>query len=235
VVASQNGWRANDISVTSVRVIPGTSRSVRVRSDAPGTLLLEVAAAFHRWVEPIDAGQLDDWGYAERPIRGDTVLSNHASGTAIDLNALKHGLGTDPLASFTPAQVNTIHRILAAAGGVVRWGGDYVGRRDPMHFEVNDGKTLADCERALASLRAWPDTDPVPPPPGVTLTYGMHHPDIRRLQSILTTRYPAYAHWTPITDYFGDQTLAAVKEFQRRSGLVPDGIVGARTRAALGM
>ena len=231
MVASQNGWRANDPSVVASRLIPGTSRSVRVRIDAPGALLLEVAAAFDRLVEPLDEGQLDDWGYAERPIRGGEELSNHASGTAIDLNALRHGLGTDPLASFTPAQIDTIHRILAATGGVVRWGGDYVGRKDPMHFEINDGMDLADCERGLAGLRKWVAAAP----PVLTLRYGMRHPDVLRLQSILTTRYPLYAHWSPVTDYFGDKTLAAVKEFQRRSGLAVDGVVGAMTRKALGM
>jgi HK97 family phage portal protein len=41
----------------------------------------------------------DDWGYAERPIRGSTVVSNHASGTAIDLNATCWTLGQ-------PASVN---------------------------------------------------------------------------------------------------------------------------------
>ena len=70
MVASQNGWRANDPSVIASRLIPGTQRSVRVRFDTPGTLLLEVAAAFDRLVEPIDEWQLDDWCYAERPIRG---------------------------------------------------------------------------------------------------------------------------------------------------------------------
>jgi hypothetical protein len=230
MVASANGWKANDITVTSVRQIPGTNRSVRLRSDAPGTLLLEVAAAFHRWVEPLDQGQLDDWGYAERPIRGGVQLSNHASGTAIDINALRHPMGTDPLANFTAQQVDVCHQIVAATRDVVRWGGDYVGRKDGMHWEINDGRTMSDCERALGALRAWPG-----PAVATTLRHGMHHPDVLRLQSILTTRYPAYASWSPLTDFFGDQTLAAVKEFQRRSGLVVDGIVGPATRRALGM
>jgi hypothetical protein len=65
------------------------------------------------------------------------------------------------------------------------------------------------------------------------LQKGSRGPAVRRLQEILTSRYPAYARWSPVTEYFGDQTRAAVIEFQRRSGLTPDGIVGPKTRAAL--
>lgn len=85
------------------------------------------------------------------------------------------------------------------------------------------------------NVRRWTLDVPAPVVAPLTLRLGMHHPDVRRLQQILTTRYPAYAKWSPITDYFGDKTLAAVKEFQRRSGLVADGVVGPLTRKALGM
>jgi len=97
-----------------------------------------------------------------------------------------------------------------------------------VHLSVMDNPTCDD-------TRAWTLAAPVTPPAPLTLRYGMHHPDVLRLQSILTTQYPLYAHWSPITDYFGDKTLAAVKEFQRRSGLAVDGVVGAMTRKALGM
>lgn len=73
------------------------------------------------------------------------------------------------------------------------------------------------------------------PTSGAVLRKGDSGPEVLRLQTILTTRYPAYAHWSPLTDFFGDQTDAAVREFQRRSGLVPDGIVGPLTRKALGL
>jgi len=136
MAVSQNGYSANDINATSTRQIPGTSRKVRVRKGPAGDLLLWVAAQFDARVEDIDPGQLDDWGYAERPIRGGTQLSNHSSGTAIDLNATRHPLGTPPLASFSATQVATIRAIIRATNGCVRWGGDYSGRTDPMHFEI---------------------------------------------------------------------------------------------------
>ena len=152
MVASQNGWVANDRSKVASQLVPGTTVKLTVRTDDPGLLLLEVASAFDRLVENIDngRGELDDWGYAERPIRGGTALSNHASGTAIDLNAPAHWLGA--VGTFNPGQVRTIHQILAVTNHTVRWGGDYVGRKDEMHFEINDGRTMADCERALAAM-----------------------------------------------------------------------------------
>lgn len=133
---SQNGYSANDITLTAVRTIPGTNRKIRLRTGPAGDLLLWVLGQFDVLVEDIDAGQLDDWGYAERPIRGGTELSNHASGTAADVNAVRHPLGTDPVATFSKAQISTVRAIVARTEGCVRWGGDYVGRKDPMHFEI---------------------------------------------------------------------------------------------------
>lgn len=154
MVVSQNGWPANDPTAVSSRPVPGTDVKLTVRKGAAGDLLLFVAGLFDTHVEDIDnaRGGLDDWGYAERPIRGGVELSNHASGTAIDLNATRHPLGTEPTATFGTAQIATIRAIVASTIGVVRWGGDYTGRKDPMHFELADGTTEAECAAALAIL-----------------------------------------------------------------------------------
>lgn len=150
---SQNGWPANRRDLVSSRVVPGTTVRLTVRNGAAGDLLLEVASLFDRLVQDIDA-VADDWGYAERPIRGSATISNHASGTAIDLNATRWALGSDPSVNLNGAQIDTVHRIVGATGAVVRWGGDYTGRKDPMHFEINDNRSEADCVRALDQLRA---------------------------------------------------------------------------------
>lgn len=136
---SQNGYSANDISMTSVALIPGTTRKIRLRNGAPGWMLRDFAAWFDKNIESIDNDtEFDDWGYAERTIRGDsTTLSNHASGTAEDLNATQHPLGTSVLSTFTQAQVDKIHARLRRYEGCIRWGGDYSGRKDSMHFEIN--------------------------------------------------------------------------------------------------
>jgi hypothetical protein len=53
----------------------------------------------------------------------------------VDINATRHPLGKP--GTFNAAQVARIHRILADVDHVVRWGGDYTGRKDEMHFEIN--------------------------------------------------------------------------------------------------
>jgi len=156
VVRSQNGWKANDRSVISTRTVRGTHVRLAVRNGPAGDLLLEIAALFDLMVQDLDQpGPADEWGYAERPIRGTTdTVSNHASGTAIDLNATRWPLGSQPGVNLSGRQIATVRDIVAITGGVVRWGGDYQGRKDPMHFEIADNRTEAECARALAALRA---------------------------------------------------------------------------------
>jgi hypothetical protein len=160
MVVSQNGYTANDPSKVSSRVVPGTTRRLTVRNGPAGDLLLWVAGQFDKLVEDIEQGILDDWGYAERPIRGGTELSNHASGTAIDLNATSHPLATDPAANFSRAEIDTIHAILARTRGCVRWGGDYTGRKDGMHFEIV--RDEAACAAALTALTSGEEDDVTP-------------------------------------------------------------------------
>lgn len=154
---SQNGYWANRQDLLKTYTVPGSSVRLRLREGAPGEILVYLAERYHREVEPLDPpGAIpDNWSYAEREIRGSTTtLSNHASGTAIDLRATRHPLGVR--GTFTPAQVRAIRRILADLDGCVRWGGDYTGRADEMHFEIDDDPDT--CARVAARLRA-PDPD----------------------------------------------------------------------------
>jgi uncharacterized protein YukE len=133
---SQNGWPVNPPLVT--RDVPGTNVRLRVAEGPAGDVLIHVAGQVSSRVENIsmdsDAGERDDWAYAHRNVRGSEAVSNHASGTAIDLNATRHVLGVRD--TFTPAQTQEIRNIMAEYDGVVRWGGDYRGRADEMHFEI---------------------------------------------------------------------------------------------------
>lgn len=144
MAVSQNGLLANDRSLIHTLTVPGTTVRLPVRKGPVGDLLVWAAARWHREVEPLIPGTC--WAYAERTIRGSaTVLSNHASGSAIDLNAPKHPLGVPASRNLSPAQIDRVHRIIDDAQGCLRWGGDYDNparggvkgsRPDPMHIEV---------------------------------------------------------------------------------------------------
>src|SRR5690606_4865988 len=117
-------------------IIPGTGRHLYARDGSAGFLLAFLALWFHERIEALDGGVWDEWGWAYRPIRGAAGgFSNHASGTAVDLNATLHPLGRR--GTFARARdYLRIRRRLALMGGVLRWGGDYAGRADEMHFEL---------------------------------------------------------------------------------------------------
>ena len=136
MLTSYNGWPASkdqaEIGVRSY-LVPGTQRKLRCAS-AVAPLLIGFAAEFHSLIEPIDDDTYDDWGWAFRDVRGvPGKLSNHASGSAIDLNATKHPLGA--VSTFDAAKVPML-RALAKKYGLT-WGGDYKNRKDEMHFEIS--------------------------------------------------------------------------------------------------
>lgn len=141
MATSQNGYMANNANMTTLYTV-GKGRTIRLTKGAPGQMLADFADWFDKNIEDIDAGQLDDWGYAERDIRGSDEVSNHASGTAMDLNATRHPLGAS--GTFTPVQTAKIRTKLKHYQGCIRWGGDYQNRKDEMHFEINrDRDTVA--------------------------------------------------------------------------------------------
>ena len=144
---SQNGWKASkDPAEIHIKSVPIEGTDIKIRCQATaGRILAAFAAEFHAQVEPIDKGGLDDWGYAYRNVRGQTDdLSNHSSGTAIDLNASKHPLGKEN--TFTPEQRKTLDMLCKKYH--LRGGYTYRTRKDDMHFEIMDNpaevKALAD-------------------------------------------------------------------------------------------
>lgn len=85
-----------------------------------------------------------------------------------------------------------------------------------------------------------------PPPPASSgpreLKQGDNGDDVGRLQSFLRSNFPIYRNFVnvkrgqliSVDKDFGPQTKAWVIEFQRRTGLARDGIVGPNTRERLG-
>lgn len=167
MATSQNGWPAlaGDSTKLHTWVIPGKGDDtlIRMRNGSAGFLLAHLALCFDSKVEVLDEPVLDDWGYAYRAIRGYvTGLSNHSSGTAVDLNATDHPLGRED--TFTDAEEAQIEKFLHRYSGCVRWGGDYRGRKDEMHFELDRplpacevvAKQLLDSKRGQLVLQANP-------------------------------------------------------------------------------
>lgn len=148
-----NGFLACDRSVLSTYLVPGSKRSLAVNRDV-APLLIGAAAEWHRRVESIDTGILDDWCYACREIRDGTSLSYHAAGIAIDLNATRHPIGVSIWQTFTPAQITTVRAIAAKYG--LRWGGEW-SRPDGMHLEVFEQRSVAmERVRRLQATPTWP-------------------------------------------------------------------------------
>ena len=147
--SSYNGYPASKdpeaIKIKSYQ-IKGTALKLRC-AESVGPLLAAFASEFHELIEPLDVKALDDWGYCYRMVRGETTkLSNHSSGTAIDLNSIKHPLGK--IGTFPSEKVPMI-RALAKKYGL-KWGGDYKERKDEMHFEIE--VTPAKAKALISSL-----------------------------------------------------------------------------------
>lgn len=145
MAVSQNGWDLlePDSPLLYRWVVPGADRTFLLVSGAPGFVLIHLALWFHEQIQPLNkAGDLfDEGGYAIRIILGSTTPSNHQSGTAVDLNATRYPLGTELM---RPWRVAKILLRMAFYGGVLKWGGSFIKRKDQMHFEIN--KDRAACE-----------------------------------------------------------------------------------------
>ena len=160
---SQNGWpvltgaTAGELPRLRKFILPGTGRHLLARDGAVGFLLAHFALWWHSRLDRLDGGVWDEWGYALRPVRGQTSgYSNHASGTAVDLDATQFPRGRAIGAVFKAWQIKRIRRRLKLYGGLLGWGGNYTRTPDGMHVEVNPGVPLAACERLAVRLLTSP-------------------------------------------------------------------------------
>ncbi len=147
-ITSANGWPVVNTRGTRVVAIPDSAVKLRVRDDDDVAAILTCIAWWvDHHVEDIDVQRgvrghdvPDDWGHAVRKIRGAArAISNHASGTAIDLNAVAHPMGVR--STWSNAQIKAVRDLLrqlnaSDAPQVVRRGEAYRSRVDGMHFEL---------------------------------------------------------------------------------------------------
>jgi hypothetical protein len=122
--------------------------------------------------------------YNPRKIRGSrTRWSNHAFGAAIDLDAEHNGFNTGH-GSMPQPVIDAFKRQGA------RWGGDYRGRTDPMHFEFCQSVSPIYGFADLPEADADTDTpEPVNPAPDVAPDQhidGMKPPLLKRVWTWLT-------------------------------------------------
>lgn len=225
---SQNGWKV-DRSAIAQYTIPGTSVRINLRKGDASVVLLWLAGEYARLVEPLT--QADTGGFVIKGIEGGRSLSNHASGTAMDLRWNKHPMWVR--GTFSAEQRATIQHLLSMLDGVVRWGGNYVSRADEMHFEVVASaaklKAVADKIRAGTLGKATPLK--YPPYPGHVLKRGMtNNNDVRAFQAKMQAR--GWRRMKPDGD-FGPVTEDLVRQFQREKKLTVDGLVGPKTWKAI--
>jgi len=130
-------WEAQNIvrvQIPQLAGIAGAPASGAIRFHR-----LAVAQLVSLWKAWGDAGLLErvkTWGgsFVPRFIRGsDTVLSNHAFGTAFDINVAFNPLGAQPALVGRPGSVRELVPIANQNG--FYWGGHFT-RLDGMHFEV---------------------------------------------------------------------------------------------------
>ncbi len=241
---SYNGWSAGPgWSVANGKLEPmyvaGESFMPGVRAGDVRVVLQYVAEQMHQRVEPVVKAswhQADDWGYNYRPNKNNPrQLSVHASGGAFDYNATRHPNGVR--GTWTAAQKTEMREIMAEVDNVVCWGEDFTGTVDGMHVEIC--KNAAAVKAVANKIRLGQiGKTPTGSITDRTLMRGMlNDPLVAKMQTYFRTFFPAYAGSLPSTGNYLDQTVAVVKEFQRRASVTgPDAdgtIIGPRTWAAM--
>lgn len=134
---TDNGWSASPSLNLRPLVIDGVAFVPGIRDDDDvHTVLSYVLGQFHKRVEQLHNPGC--WGFAYRENRNNpNSLSRHSGGIAVDANAPAHPNGVATSRTFTQAEIAEVHQILAEVDHIVRWGGDYNGTPDAMHFEID--------------------------------------------------------------------------------------------------
>jgi hypothetical protein len=240
---SQNGYSACDGSVIAKYTIPGTSVTVNIRKGDVSVVLLDFAGWYAKNIEPLN--QKDTGGYNCRGIEGGTSLSNHASGTALDLRWNDHARGRRNQ-GFTTAEVNKINAKLKEYGGVIRWGNNYSGTPDAMHYEINAGAAAVkkQADRIRAKNNPKPPAKPAPKPTPAKVP--IHAPGSRTLRKgsspgtdvQFVQRWIGPSRMGPADGIPGAKFEAGVKWYQREivGYRNPDGVLtkGGKTWRKMG-
>ncbi|SEG11262.1 M15 family metallopeptidase [Marinobacterium lutimaris] len=133
-------WEKQNIVTVYIPQLEGISVFGKRSSGRMRFHRLAVEQLKAMWAAWEDAGVLRtvltyDGSFNARFIRGSrTTLSNHAFGSAFDINARWNPLGAIPVAMGREGSVRELVAIANQFGFF--WGGHFKGRPDGMHFEV---------------------------------------------------------------------------------------------------
>ena len=151
-LTSSNGWTASanqaEIGIKVFTVIGG-AKPVKLRCAASvAPLLIAACKEWNERVEKLEPGEVQ--GYAFRDVRGGAgTLSNHASGTAVDIFPARHPQGSAD-GNLSKDQQAAILDICKKYG--LRSGGTYKNAKpDWMHIEINI--TPEQAAKLVASLK----------------------------------------------------------------------------------
>jgi peptidoglycan L-alanyl-D-glutamate endopeptidase CwlK len=145
-----------------------------------------------------------------------TKMSNHTSRLAWDIGVNK------PKYLYDEETLNKAGEIAKKLG--IIWGGTWPkGKTDKPHFEVNKNWVAPKINSTVKTARDEVSNDIVPYP-GNPLKVGSKGKDVERIQRAVKV---------DVTGVFDGDTTRAVKEYQKRKGLVADGIVGKNTWSEL--
>jgi hypothetical protein len=239
MAASVNGWRVITRAECIDVEVPGGVLPIHPEF---AWLAQDCAIRWHETVEPLLWPGC--WGWAPpRPIRGGTVTTNHASGTAWDLSAPKHPRGVPVARHFTPAMLLAVSQLETRYFGVLRWGGRWTGEDvDGMHWEGQPGVTVEAVRNLTAMLQGAPPSPivppssppaPTPPPAGPGWTgpdlagsafalrgdQGNNGPRVAALQQFWRSRYALYAKHLAVDGWWGPKTSEVCRQFAQRSGI----------------
>lgn len=143
--------------------------TIKSASGATGSVSSSYAGNFQNFINQLEStgySVRSIGGYNYRTIAGTDVLSNHAYGTAIDINPFDNvpGFGGRSAANNYPSNISEI----ASANGL-KWGGEW-NNPDSMHFEVAKGSAPVALDVSAPSY--MPNYDPSISKTGAFNQYG---------------------------------------------------------------
>jgi peptidoglycan hydrolase-like protein with peptidoglycan-binding domain len=217
-----------------------------LQSKYPGIVIYGIGDAAHR-AETSDHNEDDTPGVRTEQTDADDNPEHRAIDAMIsgpfstgEAEALVQRMLNDPETLARLYYIIYNRRIWSRKNG---WVENYYGGSNPHTDHVHFDGFAGDDENGShwAIVFVSPNSQPPATPSTGTLQRGSGGTNVGRIQQFFRNVFPAYRHTVSVKpgmlitvdNNFGPQTEAWVKEFQRRTGLSQDGIVGPNTWAML--